>query len=113
MLLTLFAVSLLLMAAVPWYGAALGVMFVVGVGSATFISLGTTIIQLHVPGQFLGRVMSIWTAGAAFTMVGALPMGIVGDAFGLRFAVGGAAVLTLAFTLWLGVLRPPIRRMAV
>ena len=106
----LFIVALFFFAITPWFGVSLTVLFFVGMGDLTFTSMGVILLQLLVPQALLGRVMSLWMIGGSFMFIGALPMGIVGDALGLRVALAGGAVICLAFFLWLGVVRPSIRR---
>jgi predicted MFS family arabinose efflux permease len=79
----------------------------------SYVSLVTVVIQLTVPREVQGRVLSLWAAGAALTFVGALPMGVVADVFTWPIAVTSGAVITLAFILWLGVWRPTLRHMKV
>ena len=44
--------------------------------------------------------------------LGVLPMAFVGDLLGLRYALAGGALICLLLLAWLGVIRPPIRRMS-
>lgn len=49
----------------------------------------------------------------ALMLVGSLPMGLLGDAFGLRVAIASGAAILLIITLLLGVVYPPLRRASV
>ncbi len=109
----LFIVTLFLYAITPWFGVSLTVLFFVGMGDLTFVSLGVVLLQLLVPQALLGRVMSLWMLGGALMFIGALPMSIVGNVVGLRGAIAGGAVVCLAFFLWLGVVKPSIRRISL
>jgi MFS family permease len=62
-----------------------------------------------VPDRLLGRVMSLWSFGGGLGAVAALPLGVIGDTFGLRWAFGGTAFVLLMITLAVGVLRAPLR----
>ena len=106
----LFIVTLFFYAITPWFGVSITVLFFVGMGDLTFMSLGVVLLQLLVPPALLGRVMSVWMLGGALMFIGALPMGLVGDVVGLRGAIAGGAVVCLAFFLWLGVVKPSIRQ---
>ncbi len=109
----LFTVGLFFYAISPWFGLTLVFLFLTGMGDLNFVSLGAVLLQLLVPQALLGRVMGLWSIGASFMFIGVLPMGVVGDLLGLRYALAGGALICLFFLLWLGVVRTPIRRMAV
>lgn len=109
----LFAIALFFFALAPSFSLALVALPLVGMGGMTFVAMGTTLLQLLAPPALQGRILSLWMIGGSFQFVGALPMGFVGDAMGLRFAIAGGAVICLALVFWLGVVRPPIRRLAI
>ena len=108
----LFTVALFFFAITPWFGLSLMVLFLSGMGDLAFLTMGVTLLQLLVPQALLGRVMSLWMIGGSLMFIGALPLGIVGDILGLRVAIAGGAVISLAFFFWLGVARPSLRRMS-
>jgi MFS family permease len=110
--LVLFGVALMAFAWSPWFWASWLILLLVGMGSVTYVSLGTTVLQLTVPSELLGRVMSLWTIGAAFVYVGALPMGVTADLSTWPIAVSAGAGLFTLVALWLGVWRPTLRRMS-
>jgi predicted MFS family arabinose efflux permease len=105
------SVSLIVFSMMQWYAAALAVMLVVGVGRMVFVSLGTTFVQLLVSPAYTGRALSLWYQGAALIFVGALPMGLLGDAIGLRATIAGSAFIYMLFSLWIGFSWPHIRNM--
>ncbi len=106
----LFSVSLALFSVSPWTWLSMAVLFLVGMGTMSFVSMGTTVLQLLVPREMMGRVMGVWTMGASFVSLGALPMGVLGDAVGLRTAFFGGAMVCLAIFLAFGVFGSAIRR---
>lgn len=105
----LFCVSLGLFSISPWIGPSLIFLFLVGMGTLTFVSMGTTILQLMVPQTMLGRVMGMWTMGASFVSLGALPIAILGDAIGMRSAFATGAIICFVFLLYFGVVKSSIR----
>ena len=109
----LFGITLFLFALSPIYALSLALLFLTGVGFTGFISMGTTILQLSVPPELRGRMMSVWLIGAAMHYIGALPLGAVGENYGWPISLGGGAVIMLAFVLWIGILRPTLRRLQV
>ena len=108
-----FCLALFMFAWSPWYWVSWVILLLVGFGSMTYVSMGTTVIQLTVPPQVQGRVLSLWTVGAALVYVGALPMAAVADAVNWTIAIAGGAAICLAVFLWLGVWRPALRRLDV
>ena len=107
----LFGVSLFCLAWSPWFWLSWGILYFVGMGS--IVPMGTTVLQLSVPQEFQGRVMSIWYVSAALMFIGSFPMTVVADTLGwtAAFAGGAAAYLVVAFVL--GVVRPTLRRLEV
>jgi MFS family permease len=110
-LILVFVVSLALFAISPWFGLALVLLFLVGLGEMTFVSLGVALLQLLVPRAFVGRIMSLWGYAGSFMFLGSLPMGIVSEAIGLRVTLVGAASVCFILFIALGVVCPTIRRL--
>ena len=109
----LFCFSLILFALSPWYWVAWVLLLLVGMGSMTYVSMVTAVLQMTVPSQLQGRVLSVWGMGGAMMFVGALPMGVAADLLGWTAALAAGPLITLAFVLWLGILRPTIRRLEI
>ena len=112
-MIVLFGVTLFVFAISPIYIVSLVLLFLTGVGFTGFFSMGTTVLQLTTPSQLRGRMMSLWLIGAAMHYVGALPLGAVGEYWGWPLSLGGAALVMMAFVLWLGILRPTLRELKV
>ena len=108
-----FGTTLLLFAVSPIYLVSLALLFLTGVGFTGFISVGTTILQITTPPELRGRMMSFWLNGAAMHYIGALPLGYVGENVGWAVSLGGGALAMMLVVLWLGVIRPPLRRLNV
>ena len=106
-----FGITLFLFAVSPIYIVSLALLFLTGVGFTGFISVGTTILLITTPHELRGRMMSFWLNGAAMHYIGALPLAYVGENLGWSVSLGGGALAMMAFVLWLGVLRPPLRRL--
>jgi len=109
----LFGIALLLFAWASWYPVSLLLMFFVGMGFAGFISVGATVLQLSTPPAMRGRVMSMMLISASLHYLGALPLSLAADLYDWPIAITAGALLMLAVVVWLGLLKPTIRRMQV
>jgi len=90
------AALLLLFAASPSYLAALPLLLLVGVMNALSGAATATLIQLSVPGELRGRVMSIYMLTVVgVPSVGALLLGVLAVPFGVRAAVGVSASIVI------------------
>jgi MFS family permease len=98
MVATAFQASLLLLFALcPWYGVALLLLVLVGAATAVAGALNATLIQLTAPNELRGRIMSLYVLTLiGVPSAGALLAGSVGEAIGVREAIGaGAAIVIL------------------
>ncbi|HJW22459.1 MAG TPA: MFS transporter [Candidatus Limnocylindrales bacterium] len=92
------------------FGLSIIAMFVGGVGAIAMAATANTVIQLTVPDQLRGRVMSVYTTVfAGSTPFGGLSMGGLASGFGAAFAmvVGGAisVVIGLGGLVWINRIR--------
>jgi MFS family permease len=82
------------------YPVALGLMVLVGFGSILMAATGNTTIQLAVPDQLRGRVMSVYTTVfSASVPIGGLAFGAIASSFGVTVAIALGGVLTLLIGL--------------
>ena len=109
----IFGVSLFVFAWSSWYWVSWVILLFVGLGSMTYISTTTTVLQLTAPPEVHGRLLSIWTPSAALMFIGSLHMGMVAETLGWRIALAGGAGLCLTVFLCLGVWRPTLRRLSI
>jgi len=88
---------ILIAAAAPTLTLEMAALVAVGAASITFLSLGTTVLQLEAAPEMRGRVMGLWAvAFIGSTPVGGPIIGFVGQHFGPRIGLvvgGGAAVV--------------------
>lgn len=94
----LYAAAMLATAGAPSEGVAVGLLFVVGLASITFITTGNATIQLAAAPQYRGRVTALWsTAFVGSTPIGASIIGLIDSRDPrLGLAVGGVACLAAA-----------------
>ena len=89
-------VALLLVALLPFYGVAIGIMVILGLGDATRRALNQTLIMEETEDRFRGRVMSVFMMNFGLMPLAVLPAGAATDFWGAQVAVGAMAVLLLA-----------------
>jgi MFS family permease len=101
----LTAAGIFTLTVVRGFGLAAGVLFVVGAAQIVFLASCNTTVQLEVPSELRGRVMSLYTmAFAGVSPFGAFLIGSLAEAFGIdaACAVGGGLGLAgvLALSAW-------------
>ena len=108
----------MLLAASSSFGIALVAMFIVGAGGIGMAVTANTTIQMAVPDQLRGRVMSVYTTVFAGSVpAGGLLMGAIASAWGVPLALMIGAVLSLAVGIgawfWLARIRSAQRARVV
>ena len=88
-----FVVTLVFFSLSPWMWLSLVLMFVIGVGSMSCISIGVVILQQNTPNELQARVMSLWTWGIALAFLGALPVGALSEWYGAPVVMAVTAAL--------------------
>lgn len=105
-------VFLILFAWSPWYWATWVMLLFVGAMSFGFSTpLVITLIQLNVPSELRGRVLSILGLAPAVHYIGALPLALAANIVSWPVAISGGAAVSLLVALWLGVWRPVLRKL--
>ena len=107
----LFGIALFCLAWSHWFWLSWAILFLVGMGS--IVPMGTTVLQLSVPVEFQGRVMSVWYVSAALMFIGSYPMTLVAEYINWTAAFAGGATIYLTVALALGVWRPTLRQLRV
>jgi MFS family permease len=72
----IFSIALVAFALVPWFTVALALLLIVGVASTVFSTMVATMLQLRVPSELRGRLMSLY----AVTLIGMPALGGLGIA---------------------------------
>jgi len=111
LLLVPYGLCMLAQAANPWLPGAFMIMGLFGLTTSVLVVAGQTFIQTNVPQELLGRVVGLWSLAGSLGFITSLPIGLAGDELGLRWAIGGAAVLMLISTLWFGFISPRERHL--
>ena len=89
----------MLVAAIPLYYAAAGLMILLGLGDAGRRTLNQALIMEEVDDQYRGRVMSVFMMNFGLMPLGVLPAGVLAERFGGQFAVMLLGVLLLLTTI--------------
>ena len=109
----IFGLSILIFAQTDWLVLAATMLFVAGLGSGLAQATNGALLQLLAEDHFRGRMGAVQLVLWGLTPLGAIPMGVLGDATSSSFAVGLAAAIGLCLLLVLLVLTPQLRRMQV
>jgi hypothetical protein len=104
-----YAGTLVLFYLNPWYGTTFVIALLNGVANSMQVILPNALFQTVVPSQYLGRVISLWFLAAGLAALSALPIGLVGDAYGLRFAFALAGTIFLVIGAWFAFIGPRLR----
>ena len=107
----------LAMAAFSTYPTALFLMVLIGYGGISMAATANATIQLAVPDQLRGRVMSVYTTiFASSAPIGGLMMGAIASGFGAAVAIALGGILSglvgVAAALWLRAQRATSRAAA-
>jgi MFS family permease len=90
----LFTVLFALIAASHWYWLTAGLLFFWGMSALAFTTTANTTLQLTVPDELRGRVMSIFfLLMAGSTPIGGYLVGLLGERIGVQEALGVHAAL--------------------
>lgn len=104
------ATLLLAFAISPWYALSLPLLGLIGVTYALSGATIATLIQISVPGDLRGRVMSLYMLTViGVPSVGSFMLGAVAQPIGVRAAVGIAAVIVIVMVGYVFLRNPELR----
>ena len=104
-----FGGFLALFALAPWFYLALPFLAVIGFSSMVVMTVNNTAIQLVIPDEVRGRVMSVMMMTFGLMPLGAVPAGIAAESIGAPPVVATGAVLFLISTVLIFTLMPAFR----
>ncbi len=93
-----------------WYLSLFLIMFV-GAGNTGQMALGNSLVQYYVKADYRGRVLSFYMMGFGLGSLGAFFAGIIAQATGVQWAVGGMALILLVITLMMLTMSPRLRKL--
>lgn len=89
----------------------LALIVFVGLGGTIRMSLTNTLIQYHVDDDYRGRVMSLFMMQFGLSSFGTFIAGLVAEAFGVQWGVGGFAIVLIVVSILTLVFLPAIRKL--
>jgi MFS family permease len=104
-----FAGGLFLFAISPWFLLALPLVLLADVFASIFTTMNNTAVQLLIPDEVRGRVMSLMMMTFGLTPLGTVPVAAMAQAFGAPVAVAVAAVVTAGLSLAIFALSKALR----
>ena len=104
-----FGGFLILFALSPSFYLALVMLGAIGFGSMVVMTVNNTAIQLVIPDEVRGRVMSVMMMSFGLMPLGAVPASIVAESTGVRPVVVVGGVLVIAAVLLLFAIIPSLR----
>jgi MFS family permease len=93
-----------------WYLSLFLIMFV-GAGNTGQMAIGNSLVQYYSDANYRGRVLSFYYLGFGFGSLGAFFAGILAEAMGVQWAVGGMAAILLVITLMMLTMSSKLRKL--
>ncbi|MFC2016117.1 MFS transporter [Chloroflexota bacterium] len=93
-----------------WY-LSLALIIFVGLGQAGRMTLGNTLLQYYTEEEYRGRVMSIYMMEFGLTSFSTFAAGLLTEAMGVQWAVGGFAMVLVLLSILTLVFFPKIREL--
>jgi MFS family permease len=106
----LFGLCLCFFAVSPWLPLSLVFLALAGASSSIYMTLNGTIVQELCADEYRGRVSSVYMVTWGLVPLGALPAGVLAEAYGAPVTVLLGGVITCVFAVGLLLLRPAMRR---
>jgi MFS family permease len=107
----IFGTLLVLLAFLPAYAPVLFLLLFTGISNQIYMTTTTMVLQLSIPNELRGRVMSIW--GLTFSLIptGGAISGAVAEHFGVQLAIALGGIMVIASTLAVAAALPEIRQL--
>jgi MFS family permease len=106
-----FGVTLVLFALSGWFTLSLIAAFALGVAGQFYMTIIHGVLQLNLPNELRGRVMSIHGLAWELMPVGGLIAGAIAEFAGAPFAVGLGGVMVGGMAVVVAIFMPRIRRL--
>ncbi len=83
----------------------------IGLGQTGHRATGNSLAQNYTEPEYRGRVMSFMMMGLGFSSLGTFFAGILAEAVGIQWAIGGLATMLVVASIALAVFTPRLRRL--
>lgn len=107
----LMGVALAIFSFSQWWYLSLFVVIFFGLGQTGHMTMGNTLVMYYSDPDYRGRVMSFMMMGIGFASLGAFFGGILAEAIGVQWAVGGMAMTSIIVSFSLLVFMPRFRKL--
>lgn len=107
----LLGVSLTAFAFSTLWPLSLALIVCVGIGGTVRMTLTNTLVQYYVEDEYRGRVMSLFMMQFGLSSFGTVIAGLVAEAFGVQWSVGGFAMALIVISILAVFLLPNLRRL--
>jgi MFS family permease len=107
----IFGLLLAVFANLTWLPASLAVLALIGASSAVYMSINGSLLQILVPDQLRGRVISVYMLTWGLMPLGTLPAGWLAERYGAPFAVTLGGAVCVVVTVIVAVTRPVLRNL--
>lgn len=104
-------VALLVFAFSHWWALSLVVVIFIGLGQTGHRTTGNSLAQNYTEPEYRGRVMSFMMMGLGFSSLATFFAGLVAEAIGVQWAIGGLAVIFIISTVLILAVTPRVRRL--
>ena len=94
------------------YPLALAMLLIVGMVSAGFQSLNSTLVISNTDPAYHGRVMSVYMLTFSAMPLGVVPFGALSDAYGAPITIGIGGLLLAVVIATVGLLHPSYRHIS-
>jgi len=107
----LMGVALAVFSFSHWWYLSLFIVIFFGLGQTGHMTMGNTLVMYYSDPEYRGRVMSFMMMGIGFASLGTFFGGVLAEAVGVQWAVGGMAVTAVIISFSLLVFVPRFRRL--
>jgi MFS family permease len=94
-----------------WWLISILVVIFIGLGQSGQRTAGNSLAQNYTEPEYRGRVMSFMMMGIGFSSLGTFFAGILAEAIGIQWSIGGLAVILVVASLALLILTPRLRKL--
>lgn len=94
-----------------WWWLSLTLIPFIGAGSTGQMALGNSLIQYYTDASYRGRVMSFFMLGFGFGGLGTFFGGLLAEAIGVQWAVGGMAIILVVISVGVLFWSPRLRKL--